>query len=180
MRLKQLIGDIMDVHKLDLQRMKFEYSDINVTEFMSLMYTNLHGMMKPKEIQFTNSTINDSMVIKSDKNRLEQVMINLILNAVDFVRADGMIKIGARDNGDGSILFSVQDNGMGIKKEKQQYLFKKFYQADTSRTRIHGGTGLGLAVSKGIIEAMGGTMWFESEEGKGSIFYFTIPRGTIR
>ena len=180
MRLKQLVGDIMDVHKLDLQKMKFEYGDINVTEFMSFMYSKLQGMMKPKEIQFTNSTINDSMVIKSDKNRLEQVMTNLILNAVDFVRADGVIKIDARDNGDGSILFSVKDNGIGIQKEKQQYLFKKFYQADTSRTRIHGGTGLGLAVSKGIIEAMGGTMWFESEEGKGSIFYFTIPRKIIR
>ncbi|HWY34145.1 MAG TPA: ATP-binding protein, partial [Nitrosopumilaceae archaeon] len=140
-RLKQLIGDIMDVHKLDLQKMKFEYTDINVTEFMSFMHSNLQGMMKPKEIQFTNSTINDSMVIKSDKNRLEQVMTNLILNAIDFVRADGKIEIDARDNGDGSILFSVKDNGIGIQKEKQQYLFKKFYQADTSRTRIHGGNG---------------------------------------
>jgi len=74
----------------------------------------------------------------------------------------------------------VKDNGTGIKKEKQQYLFKKFYQADTSRTRIHGGTGLGLAVSKGIVEAVGGNMWFESEEGKGSIFYFTIPRSPNR
>jgi signal transduction histidine kinase len=180
MRLKQLVGDVMDVHKLDLRRMKFDYNDINVTEFMNLMHSNLQGMMKPKAIQFINSTINDHMVIKSDKNRLEQVITNLILNAVDFVRVDGMIEIGARDNGDGSLLFHVKDNGTGIKKEKQQYLFKKFYQADTSRTRIHGGTGLGLAVSKGIVEAVGGNMWFESEEGKGSIFYFTIPRSPNR
>jgi len=70
----------------------------------------------------------------------------------------------------------VKDNGEGIKKEKQEDIFKKFYQVDTSLTRTHGGTGLGLAISKAIVEAFGGKIWFKSEEGHGSSFYFTIPR----
>ncbi|TLX83136.1 MAG: HAMP domain-containing protein [Thaumarchaeota archaeon] len=179
-RLEQLIGDVMDVHKLDLHKMKFDHSDINVTEFMSLMHSNFQEIMKPKRIRFTNSAIDGNMVITADKNRLEQVLTNLILNAVDFVSVDGMIEIGAKDNGDGSILFYVKDNGKGIKKEMQKDLFKKFYQVDASLTRTHGGTGLGLAISKAIVEAFGGKIWFKSEEGNGSSFYFTITRSMVR
>src|SRR5438445_37156 len=175
-RLEQLIGDVMDIHKLDLHKMKFDHHDVNVAEFMSLIHSNFEETMKSKRIQFTNSTIDDSMVLSADKGRLEQVFTNLILNAVDFVPSGGMIETGAKDNGDGSILFYVKDNGAGIKKEKQEDIFKKFYQVDTSLTRTHGGTGLGLAISKAIVESFGGKIWFKSEEGHGSSFYFTIPR----
>ena len=175
-RLDQLIGDVMEIHKLDLHKMKFDHHDINISDFMSLIHSNLQEIMKPKRIQFTNSTIDGNMVINADKSRLEQVLTNLILNAVDFVSASGMIEIGAKDNNDGSILFYVKDNGAGIKKEMQEDLFKKFYQVDTSLTRTHGGTGLGLAISKAIVEAFGGKIWFKSEEGSGASFYFTIPK----
>ncbi|OLD21849.1 MAG: hypothetical protein AUG16_05455 [Thaumarchaeota archaeon 13_1_20CM_2_39_20] len=175
-RLDQLIGDVMEIHKLDLHKMKFDHHDINIAEFMSLIHSNLQEIMKPKRIQFTNSTIDGNMVINADKSRLEQVLTNLILNAVDFVSASGMIEIGAKDNNDGSILFYVKDNGAGIKKEMQEDLFKKFYQVDTSLTRTHGGTGLGLAISKAIVEAFGGKIWFKSEEGNGASFYFTITK----
>jgi len=175
-RLEQLIGDVMDIHKLDLHKMKFDHHDVNVAEFMSLIHSNFDETMKSKIIQFTNSAIDSNMVISADKGRLEQVLTNLILNAVDFVPSGGMIEIGAKDNSDGSILFYVKDNGVGIQKEKQEDIFKKFYQVDTSLTRTHGGTGLGLAISKAIVESFGGKIWFKSEEGHGSSFYFTIPR----
>ena len=179
-RLEKLIGDVMDIHKLDLYKMKFDHHDINIAEFMSLIQHDLQETMKTKKIQFTNSAIDGSMVINADKSRLEQVLTNLILNAVDFVSAGGIIEIGAKDNGDGSVLFYVKDNGKGITKEKQEDIFKKFYQVDTSLTRTHGGTGLGLAISKAIVEAFGGKIWFKSEEGHGSSFYFTIPKGIVR
>jgi len=80
---------------------------------------------------------------------------------------------------DGKVLFSVKDNGLGMTLETQKSLFQKFYQADTSITRKHGGTGLGLAICKGIVEGLGGKIWLESEVGKGTNVYFTIPRGTL-
>ena len=76
---------------------------------------------------------------------------------------------------DNRIIFSVKDNGIGISKENQKLLFKKFYQIDTSHTRKHGGTGLGLAICKGIVEGLGGMIWVESEVGKGTVFYFSVP-----
>jgi signal transduction histidine kinase len=83
---------------------------------------------------------------------------------------------GSTETRDNNIVFCVRDNGPGIPKSKQEFLFKKFYQVDTSLTRKHGGTGLGLAISKGIVTQLGGTIWVETEEGKGSNFYFSLPR----
>ncbi|MDE1769015.1 MAG: ATP-binding protein, partial [Thaumarchaeota archaeon] len=112
----------------------------------------------------------------SDPDRLSQVFANLIKNSVDFVpKSDGVIEINAHGENN-QVVFYVKDNGSGIPKEKQENLFKKFYQIDTSLKRSHGGTGLGLVICKGIAEALGGKIWFESEIGKGATFYFTIPK----
>jgi signal transduction histidine kinase len=174
-RLQLMIGDVLDAQKLDMDRMRFDYRDINVNEFMEHLHTNLQNTMEPKQIEFINNTKGE-LKMKSDKNRLEQVFSNLILNAIDFVSDEGgRVEIGAEDKGD-SVFFYVKDNGIGIKKEIQEDLFKKFYQVDASYARKHGGTGLGLSVSKGIVEALGGKLGVESEEGKGSNFHFTIPK----
>jgi len=174
-RLQLMIGDVLDAQKLDLDRMRFDYKDINVNEFMEYLHTNLQKAMESKQIEFINNTKGE-LKMKSDKNRLEQVFSNLILNSVDFVSVEGgRVEIGAEDKGD-SVFFYVKDNGIGIKKESQKNLFKKFYQVDTTHARKHGGTGLGLSVSKGIVEALGGKIGVESEEGKGSNFHFTIPK----
>ena len=131
--------------------------------------------MKDKSIKFINSTTNDS-VIYSDEYRLTQVFGNLIKNSVDFVpEKSGKIEVGMRPD-TYSVIFYTKDNGKGIPKDKQSNLFKKFYQIDTSLKRKHGGTGLGLVISKGIVDALGGRIWFESEEGKGATFYFSIPK----
>jgi len=99
-----------------------------------------------------------------------------VLNSADFTPAkQGKIEIGARSE-DSKIVFYVKDNGAGIPKETQPIMFKKFYQADTSLTRKHAGTGLGLVVCKGIIEGLGGKIWFESQPGTGTSFFFTVPK----
>ena len=173
-RLLQLVGDILDVQKLDLNRMKFDSQPIDVDDLLNSMYNNLQNVMAQKNINQINST-KEQLTVRSDRNRLEQILNNLILNAVDFVPSEGgKIEYGAQRKGD-EILFYVKDNGIGIPPEKQKNLFRKFYQIDTSVTRKHGGSGLGLAISKGIIESLGGKIWVESELGKGSSFYFTIP-----
>jgi signal transduction histidine kinase len=103
----------------------------------------------------------------------------MVKNAVDFVPDQGgEIKVGVEQD-DKDYLFYVKDNGVGISIVNQKNLFKKFFQVDTSATRTHGGTGLGLVVCKGIIEGLGGKIWIDSELGKGTIFYFTVPKSPI-
>jgi signal transduction histidine kinase len=174
-RLLQLVGDILDVQKLDLNKMKFDSQPVDVNDILNYMHNNLQNVMAQKNIKQLNST-KEQLTVRSDRNRIEQVLNNLILNAVDFVPSEtGKIEYGAQSKGD-EVLFYVKDNGTGISPEKQKNLFRKFYQIDTSMTRTHGGSGLGLAISKGIIESLGGKIWIESELGKGASFYFTIPK----
>ena len=178
LRLERLIGDLLDVQKLEIGRMKFENKWIVVEEFMAKVTGNLKSQTEQKGGQLINHT-KGKIIMKSDTPRLFQVFSNLINNSIDFIpKNKGKIEINAQKK-DGKVLFSVKDNGLGMTLETQKSLFQKFYQADTSITRKHGGTGLGLAICKGIVEGLGGKIWLESEVGKGTNVYFTIPRGTL-
>jgi len=171
-RLEILIGDVLDAQKLDMNQMFFKKSKISTDEFMDAIFKNAGHMMKDKNINFVNNTEKHSII--TDKDRLTQVMNNLISNSVDFVpKEHGRIEIGTKKEGF-KVIFYVKDNGIGIPKDKQTELFKKFYQVDTTATRNHGGTGLGLTICKGIVEGLGGEIGVESELGKGTTFYFSV------
>ncbi len=173
-RLECLISDIMDAQKLDLRKMRFRKEEVPVDQLMNSVFSNNLQLMRQKNIVFTNST-EIKNTIDSDKSRLEQVFSNLIKNSVDFVPSEeGRIEIGAKKYND-DIVFFVKDNGVGIPSDKQKNLFSKFYQTDTTLKRKHGGTGLGLVICKGIIEALGGKIWLQSDVGKGTTFWFSIP-----
>ena len=173
-KLEKLINDIFDVQKFETGKMKFAETSFDLDKFMEKIENDNLSLMVKKQIKFINST-KDKMVVTSDSDRLVQVFANLIENSVDFVPdKTGIIEINAKVEGN-DILFCVKDNGSGIPKDKQVNLFKKFYQMDVSSSRKHGGSGLGLALCKGIIEGLGGKMWLESAVNVGTIIYFTIP-----
>jgi signal transduction histidine kinase len=179
LRLERLIGDLLDAQRLEMGRMIFTKEKFSVNEVLDDAVKDYQIMSREKNIQIT-SKIDDEIILYSDKKRIEQVLDNLARNSIDFVPKDtGTIKILAQKNVD-SVLFTVKDNGRGISKEAQKKLFTKFYQVDTSVTRRHGGTGLGLAISKGIVEELGGNIWLDSELGKGTNVYFTIPTGELQ
>ncbi len=174
-RLESLIGDLLDSRKLELNKMRFSFAEVDITRLLEHIQTSNSNILQEKQIEFVNTT-NEQISATTDGSRLDQVFTNLIRNSVDFVpEKGGKIEIGAKLN-DRKIHCYVKDNGIGIPKEKQSNLFNKFYQADSTLTRKHGGTGLGLSICKGIINGLGGKMWVESEEGKGSVFYFEIPQ----
>jgi signal transduction histidine kinase len=174
-RLENLISDLLDSRKIDLHKMKYSYAEVNMTKLLEYIQTNNSNIMHEKQIEFVNTT-KEQIAATTDGSRLEQVLTNLIRNSVDFVpEKGGRIEFGAKLN-DGKIHCYVKDNGIGIPKEKHDSLFNKFYQADSTLRRKHGGTGLGLAICKGIVEGLGGKIWVESEEGKGSVFYFEVPQ----
>ena len=114
-------------------------------------------------------------LVHCDQRRIDRVIMKLIKNAIDFVPSNtGKILIRVSNKMD-AIVFSVEDNGTGIPPDKMDSLFKKFYQIDTTLSRKHGGTGVGLAISKGIIEAHGGEMWIDKENKGGARIIFTLP-----
>lgn len=141
--LERLISDLLDVQKLDMKKMTFLITEFSLDEFMDELKENNNHLMGHKEINFTVKCPKN-LILKTDKQRLRQVLDNLIRNSVDFVPdQDGQITVEAKIK-ENNVIFSVHDNGPGIPKEKQSNIFKKFYQIDTSHTRKHGGTGLGL------------------------------------
>jgi signal transduction histidine kinase len=177
-KLERLISDVLDAQKMDLKRMKFNKKEFEVDKFMDEQIHTHSKIMVDKKIRFINSN-GEKIRLVSDPDRLSQVFANLIKNAVDFVPVnDGRIEINAQSK-NGQVVFYVKDNGSGIPKEKQENLFKKFYQIDSSLKRSHGGTGLGLVICKGIVEALEGKIWMESEVGKGTTIWFSIPMNGI-
>jgi PAS domain S-box-containing protein len=177
-RLNTLITEVMKAQKLELNRLTFKKEIFEVGELLEVIAKNHTQLMISKKITFINNySSNDRILIKTDKDRLHEVFTNLIQNAVDFVpEQNGKIEVGAIDNGK-AILFYVKDNGIGIPPDKIDKLFTKFYQIDTSFSRKHGGSGLGLVICKGIVTSLGGNIKAESEVGKGTTFSFVIPKG---
>ena len=172
-RLEILINELLDIKQINLKKMRFVLENIYTKKMVSKLLIGFASIFKEKEITVINSCKNLS--VNTDKNKIRQVLENLIKNAVDFVpERNATIEIGCTKENN-FIVFSVKDNGIGISKENQKQLFKKFYQIDTSHTRKHGGTGLGLAICKGIVEGLGGRIWVESDVGKGTVFYFSVP-----
>ena len=178
-----IINDILDFSKIEAGKMELEMQPLAVRECiesaMDLIMTK--ASEKPIDIAY----IIDEQVpqaVYGDVTRLRQVMVNLLSNAVKFTeRGEVVLKVSC--NGkcgeDGTpeeflLQFSVSDTGIGIPPERIGMLFQSFSQVDSSTTRRYGGTGLGLAISERLCELMGGSMWVESEVGKGSTFYFTM------
>ncbi|WP_205100679.1 sensor histidine kinase [Candidatus Nitrosotenuis uzonensis] len=174
LKLSQLISDILDAEKLELSKMPFHKKEFSVSDLVTDIYENYKNIMEKQATSF-NVSCDPKIVLVSDIDRIEQVLKNFINNSMDFVpKSSGKIELKVEQQGD-KILFQVIDNGIGISKENQQNLFKKFYQIDNSVTRRHGGSGLGLSICKEIVENLGGEIGVQSELGKGSTFYFTLP-----
>ncbi len=172
-RLDVLIDKILLAQKLDLNKYQFSMSDVNATNLINDIFQSYNSLMKQKNIQFVNS-IKDIPKVFCDENALHEVLTNLINNATEFVPPEnGMIEVGANTK-DGMVEFFVKDNGIGISKEKQERIFDKFYQLDSTHTRTHGGLGLGLAICQKLVKGMDGNIRVMSEEGKGTTFYFSL------
>ncbi|MGN6624111.1 MAG: HAMP domain-containing sensor histidine kinase, partial [Candidatus Nitrosocosmicus sp.] len=178
LKLEYLVNDVLEVYKLDIGKLRFSKKLENINDLMKSIETESRILIMDKKIDLTFKVLTDKNdYILCDIKRIEQVFSNLIKNSMDFVPLDlGKIMVTVDRHEDGkSIKFSVYDNGPGIPPEEADNLFQKFYQIDTSETRKHSGTGLGLVICKGIIEAHGGKIWIDKEYTTGASFVFTIP-----
>ena len=169
-----MIDNLVSAQKLGLGAMKFDTEELSTKNILKECIKTHTPAMTDKDIEYFDSSTIDVKVL-GDNRRIQESFTNLILNAHDFVPENGKIEIGVTD-GENEVTFFVKDDGEGIPKEKQEQLFKKYGQVKSKAKRKFGGTGLGLAVSQQLVEGMGGKIWVESEEGKGSTFFFTIPK----
>jgi PAS domain S-box-containing protein len=178
-RMLNIINDIIDISKIESGQMKVTISDTNINEQIDFIYAFFKPEAEQKGIELicNNSLSDKETLVKTDSEKVYAILTNLIKNAVKFTQK-GCIEFGCDANTINETVllnFYVKDSGIGINIEKQKIIFERFRQENESLTRNFEGAGLGLAISKAYVEMLGGTIWIESEPGKGSIFYFTIP-----
>lgn len=169
-----LIQNILSAQKTDSGQDTLNITAISSSKILNDIFKKMSPIMQDKQIEFKQFPLSETLILV-DYGKIIEVLTNLIQNAVDFVpKKSGEIEISCTKDDDGA-LFSVKDNGIGMSLDQQKKLFTKFYQVDTSATRKHGGSGLGLSICKGLVEIMGGKIWVKSEPSHGSTFYFTLP-----
>jgi len=191
-RMLNIINDVIAISKVESGQMKTSLSETNVNEQIEYIYNFFKHEVEQKGMKLfiKNGLSAKESIIKTDKEKIYAILTNLVKNAIKFSDT-GTIELGyirrdkadGRDNADSrdkaclvsTLEFYVRDNGVGIPANRMEAIFDRFVQADISDKRAFQGAGLGLSISKAYVEMLGGEIWVESEEGKGSTFYFTLP-----
>jgi len=176
-----VINDILDFSKIEAGRLEVETIPFSLRESMGDTMKTLALAAHKKGLEFAYEIAPDIPdALLGDPARLRQILYNLVGNAIKFTdRGEVVVRVQPQSSNDGEVIcyFAVSDTGVGIAAEKQAAVFAPFLQADTSTTRVYGGTGLGLTISARLVEMMSGKIWVESEPGEGSVFHFTARFG---
>lgn len=170
----RLVNDLLDFSKLENNRLSINKGPADIRDLIETTCRNLRPLAENKDIELTwdiEDTVGKG--IETDAYRLRQVLINIISNAIKFTH-EGTVEVIAKRQ-EKSLMISILDTGIGIAGDKQDDVFREFTQAGQNIEKTYGGTGLGLTISKKIVEMLGGTIYLESEEGKGSIFTIVLP-----
>ncbi|MBI5971163.1 MAG: MCP four helix bundle domain-containing protein [Deltaproteobacteria bacterium] len=183
--LLQLINNILDLSKIEAGRMELVQEDFPIMEVLGEALGIVRPMAHKKDVKINSKSVPASPKLRADKAKFKQIMLNLLSNAIKFNSDGGVVTVGWEISVEPFgmkmtryLTFMISDTGIGIKDEDREKLFKEFGQLDSSATREYGGTGLGLALTKRLVELHNGGIWFESAEGKGTTFYVKLPQGT--
>jgi len=173
-RLDSLVNDLLSLSHLESKEIMLKKTSFNLRQQVEGVISGFRSQFKKKDIEIKNGLSAD-ISVTADKDRLEQVIINLIDNAIKFNKKKGFVRIfGEEINGKVKII--VEDSGIGIPEKDIPRIFERFYRVDKARSRELGGTGLGLSIVKHIIELHNGSAGVESTEGLGSKFWFILPK----
>jgi signal transduction histidine kinase/class 3 adenylate cyclase/CheY-like chemotaxis protein len=179
-RLSNLVNDILDFAKLKHKTIELQIQPVGMREITDVVLFLSQPLVGKKSLQLINTIASDLPLVDADENRLQQILYNLIGNGIKFTES-GLIEVSAEVVNPDSIspnsflAITVSDTGIGMAEDKFERIFESFEQGDGSTSRIYGGTGLGLAVTKRLVELHGGKIWVESQKDQGSIFTFTLP-----
>jgi PAS domain S-box-containing protein len=173
--LLNIISDIMDISKIEAGQVQVNKTEFSIGQLINDVWSEFNHKAIEKGISFTIDTesLQSAIYINTDETKVKQVLVNFVGNAIKFTDK-GTITIGVELEPH-SLLIYVKDTGIGIPQSYHQQIFERFRQVEGATTRKYGGNGLGLAISKSLIELLGGTIGMKSEEGEGSMFYFRLP-----
>jgi signal transduction histidine kinase/CheY-like chemotaxis protein len=172
-RLQSLINDVLDLARIEAAQLALVPALCNPADIVREATGGIRGLAEARGLSLTVDVSEELPLLWVDSGRITQVLANLLINAVRFTERGG-ISVKVRSLG-GELVFSVTDTGVGIPSDKLSRIFEEFEQAETGTKRIYGGAGLGLAISRNLIELHGGRIWVESEVGVGSTFSFALP-----
>lgn len=172
--LLSILSDIMDLSKIEAGQVQVMKSTLFVSKLLAEIQQEFLYNAAAKGIELKLDSLNPpTVIINGDETKIRQIIANLINNALKFTHA-GYVELGVRIL-DNQVCFHIKDTGIGIPAEFQQQIFERFRQIESSHNRKYGGNGLGLAISKSLVELLGGKIWVESEINRGTTFYFTVP-----
>lgn len=172
-RLQFLIEDLLTISELESGRLKMNLQSVRLRSLVDRVLEDFKTQAESRHVQLKNDV--PDLTARADSDRLQQVLGNLIGNAIKYGRSEGSVGVSGRLSNSNSIELCVHDDGPGIPPESLERVFERFYRVDKARSREQGGTGLGLSIVKHIVQSHGGKVWAKSELGKGAEFYFTLP-----
>lgn len=172
-RISRLVSDLERLRQVENENLKLQKTEVDLFELAQATVKNFETKFAKKKVHCTVEGIH--AVVFADHNRIQQVITNLVSNAIKYSNENGVVRIAIQDMTDEGIIV-VEDNGIGIAKKDLKLIFERFYRTDKSRNRKTGGAGIGLTIVKAIIQAHGGKIVVESEEGHGSKFIITLPK----
>jgi signal transduction histidine kinase len=173
-RLARLINDLLDLSKIEAG-IELKPTNLDLATIAREVVESLRPLAAEKLITITIESPESALDAWADPDRIAEILMNLLGNAIKFTPTDGTVSLSLQRNGAESVKVSVAATGPGIPPEEANRIFDKFYQVTQAKKQKTVGTGLGLAITKALVEMHGGRIWLESEAGKGSIFSFTLP-----
>ena len=182
-RMATLVSDLADISRIEAGRMRLEFSSVHLPEVIEEIVRTQQGQIDEKKQTLTLQIASELPAVWGDHNRITQILVNLLSNATKYTPVGGVITLTAEkaDNlQDGIglpevVCVSVQDSGYGISPKDQNKVFQKFFRSEDENVRESPGTGLGLNITRHLVEMQGGQIWFESGLSQGTTFHFTIP-----
>ena len=174
-RLTRLIGNILDMAKIDTGYMKPRLVNTDIVALVADICKSVDPYAKPRFIQMRMRTPLVIKTMPTDTEKMERILLNLLSNAIKHTQSNGRITVSLKEKNDGGVVIAVKDTGEGIPEHKQEIIFDRFAQADTSLSRKAEGSGIGLALTKSMVEMLGGTIRVVSKEGEGCEFIVELP-----
>ncbi len=179
-RLQRLVADLQELSRVESSAVPLNLQAIPVQRLVEMVRSRMSRLFEDKGVNLKITQPEHLPAVLGDEDRLTQVLVNIVGNALKYTPEGGWVEISARLQG-GFVTLAVRDTGIGISSEHLPHIFTRFYRVDKSRARASGGSGIGLTIAKSIVEAHGGRIWLESDgEGKGSTFSFTLPTISVR
>ncbi|NIR95316.1 MAG: cell wall metabolism sensor histidine kinase WalK [Gammaproteobacteria bacterium] len=178
-RMQRLVHDLQELSQAEAGVYEMEFREIQIAEVVETTCERVHQQYADKEVDLILNVPSNLPFVVADKNRISQVLINLLGNALQYTPKKGSVTVSLKQR-DEEVFVHIMDTGIGIPMEHLPLIFNRFYRVDQSRSRVGGGSGIGLTIAKHIIDMHGGRIWAESEgAGDGSTFSFSLPKASL-